>query len=269
MRVPAEAVRDLQVMVDALSLPEHDPTWTRPIALLIPRTATHSFLSDASYGGLGGWSPEFDIMWRVMRDTLLLFGFPMKQIDTAGEPIDFANEGVHINPLEFIAIIINIWIALKLLADSPRLATGYIVKLLSDNTSAIAWTRSAGKCPDPGVRRLARLASALLVRACPLTTLFLTEHIPGKENDEADCLSRLVNKSVPSWDYVTKLCSRLEPCRICLLPPELLSTLAEILSNPLTEVTYENVTTRLLMLELVILPVGSRPSALQSTISPR
>ena len=267
MRVPAETARDLAVIADVLQLPESHPTWTRPIALLIPRTATESFLSDASYGGLGGWSPEFKVMWRVMRDALLDFGFPMKHIDTAGEPIDVTVDGLHINPLEFIAIIINLWLALKLIAASPHLATGYIVTLFSDNTSAISWMRVAGKCHDPGIRRLARLASSLLVRACSLTTAFTTCHIPGKQNDEADCLSRLVNKLTPSWDYVIMLCSRLVTCRICLLPPELLSVLAKLLSSPPTEETYDDVTTKLLTLELVILPHGSRPPDLQSTIS--
>jgi hypothetical protein len=267
MRVPAETAKDFQVMIAALSAPEFHPTWTRPIALLIPRTETQKLLSDASYGGLGGWSPEFSIMWRVMRDALLQYGFPMQHIDTAGEPVDFDNKGLHINPLEFIAIIINVWLALKLIETYPHIATGYIVALLSDNTSAISWLRTAGKCWDPAVRRLARLASALLIRACSLTTLFNSRHIPGKQNDEADCLSRLVRKSVPSWDYVITQCCRLRICRICLLPPELLSTIAEILSSPPTEATYEDVTTQLLSLELIILPLGSRPQDLQSTIS--
>jgi hypothetical protein len=116
MRVPAEAVRDLFLVADALHHPEGDPTWTRPIALLIPHTGTQAFLSDASYGGLGGWLPEFTNMWQVVCDTLLLFGFPMNYIDTAGEPINFTNEDLHINPLEFIAIIINIWLNLKIIA---------------------------------------------------------------------------------------------------------------------------------------------------------
>ena len=179
----------------------------------------------------------------------------------------FTTDGIHINPLEFLATIINVWLALKLLADCPRLATGYIITLLSDNTSAISWLRVAGKVRDPGTRRLARLASALLVRACSLTTLFQSCHIPGKQNDEADCLSRLVRQLTPSWDYVITQCSRLLTCRICLLPPELLSTLAEIHSSPLTEATYDDVTTQLLILEPVILPLGSRPPDLQSTIS--
>jgi hypothetical protein len=268
LRVPAEALRDFRVMVEALARPEMDPTWTRPIALLIPRTPTHSLLSDASYGGLGGWSPEFSIMWRVMRDTLLAFGFPMREIDLAGEPADLAPEGLHINPLEFLGIIINIWVALRLLLNYPALATGYIVDLLSDNTSAIAWIRVAGKVSDPGTRRLARLASAFLVYACHLTTLFQTHHIPGKDNIEADCLSRLVKGSVPSWAYVIRQCSRLETCRICLLPPELLSTLAAVLLSEPIEDTYEELTTRLFTLELVILPLGSRPQDLESTVSP-
>ena len=206
-------------------------------------------------------------MWRVMRDALIQYGFPMKHIDTAGEPVDFDANGLHINPLEFLAIIINVWIALKLIAACPTIQTGYIVTLLSDNTSAISWLRTAGKCQDPGIRRLARLASAFLIKACSLTTLFTSCHIPGKQNDEADCLSRLVRKSVPSWDYVATLCCRLQTCRICLLPPELLSTIAEILSSTPTEATYEDATMQLLSLELIILPLGSRPQDLQSTIS--
>jgi hypothetical protein len=86
-------------MVEALARPEMDPTWTRPNALLIPRTPTHSLLSDASYGGLGGWSPDFSIMWRVMRDTLLDFGFPMREIDLAGEPADLARPKAFISTL--------------------------------------------------------------------------------------------------------------------------------------------------------------------------
>jgi hypothetical protein len=193
----------------------------------------------------------------------------MNQIDTAGEPVDPNAEGLHINPLEFIAIIINVWLALKLLADCPSVLTGYIIQLLSDNTSAIAWMRVAGRVKDPGIRRLARLASAFLVQACGLTTLFQTQHIAGKDNHEADCLSRLLRGLVPSWDYVTTQCSRLQTCRICLLPPELLSAIAEILLFPLTEVTYEERTIQLLTLGLDILPLGLRPPTLQSTLSAR
>jgi len=83
-------------------------------------------------------------MWRVMREALLFYGFPMKHINTAGEPANFNAEGLHINPLEFIAIIINVWLALKLLETCPHVLTGYIITLLFDNTSAISWLQTAG-----------------------------------------------------------------------------------------------------------------------------
>jgi hypothetical protein len=76
MRVPAETAPDLAVLrMEVLDLPEFHPTWTRPIVLLIPCAGAHSFLSDASYGGLKGWLPEFAVMWRMMRECLLPFGF--------------------------------------------------------------------------------------------------------------------------------------------------------------------------------------------------
>ena len=259
MRIPAKCARDLPVLVEFLTLPDFHPTWTRPIALLIPRTGTHSFLSDASYCGLGGWSPEFAIMWCIMRDDLLQFGCPMKAIETAGEPADLLQEGLHINPLEFIAIILNLWLALKLIDECSSLASGYIVTHLSDNTIAISWMRAAGRCHDEGVHRLARLTAALLVRANLMTTPFQTRHIPGIQKDEADCLSRLVNRSVPSWAYVTMQCSRLAICQLCLPPPALLFTLARIHLSPLTEGTYKDVTTQLLTHAFVILPPSSRP----------
>jgi hypothetical protein len=191
----------------------------------------------------------------------------MRHIDEGGEPKDPKAAGMNINPLEFIAVIINLWLSLKLIAASPHVPTGYIITLLSDNTSAIAWMRIAGRVRNPGIRHLARLASAFLVQSCALTTLFQMQHIPGKENNEADCLSRLLNGSVPSWDYVTTQCSGLQTCQICLLPHELLFEIAEIFLSPLTEVTYEEKTIQLLTLELDILPLGSRPPGLQSTIS--
>ena len=54
-----------------------------------------------------------------MRDDLLAFGFPMRAIDLAGVPAELTATGLHINPLEFIAIILNIWLALKLVATLP------------------------------------------------------------------------------------------------------------------------------------------------------
>jgi hypothetical protein len=87
----------------------------------------------------------------------------MKAIDFAREPADLIQEGLHINPPEFMAIIVNLWLALKLIAECLPLATGHVVTLLSDDTCAISWMQAASKCRDPDVGRLACLAAALLV----------------------------------------------------------------------------------------------------------
>jgi hypothetical protein len=42
---------------------------------MIPQTPTHEILSDASYGGMGGWSPQFDILWRILRVDMISYGF--------------------------------------------------------------------------------------------------------------------------------------------------------------------------------------------------
>ena len=70
--------------------------------------------------------------------------------NTAGELTDLIREGLHISPLEFIAIIINLWLALKLITESlPLVTDGYISRLLSDNINAISWMQATGKCRDP------------------------------------------------------------------------------------------------------------------------
>jgi hypothetical protein len=241
--------------------------WSQYIGLLVPRDPTHTFLSDASYSGIGGWSPDFELQWRVTRADLIQLGFPMKVIDRyAEEPLDAASAGLHINPLEFLGAIINLWLIVKLVRSLPPLATGYIVALLSDNTSALLWLRVTAQTRDPRLQPLARFASTLLVIASQHLTRVQPSHIQGIKNDEADFLSRSENGRVPSWARVIEQCSRLRPCRVCLLPPELLLSLAELISSGLTEDTYVSLTTRLLTLDFVTLPIGSVPKDLTSSL---
>ena len=75
IHLASSCLKDLRSLLCALARPQWDAIWTRPIALLIPRTPTHTMYSDASYGGIGGWSPDFDFMWRVMHQDLQRFGF--------------------------------------------------------------------------------------------------------------------------------------------------------------------------------------------------
>jgi hypothetical protein len=170
VRLSAAIRADLRFLCEFLDEPEFSPVWSRYIGLLIPRIATHAFLSDASYEGIGGWSPDFIVMWRLARDDLLLLGFPLKLVtSTDGEPESDA-AGLHINPLEFIGCIVNLWLLLRLIKTLPPCETGYIIDLLSDNTSALSWLKVTAATRNPDLQPLARFASALLVQASRLLT---------------------------------------------------------------------------------------------------
>jgi hypothetical protein len=191
----------------------------------------------------------------------------MKIIDRfAAEPVEPSSEGLHINPLEFIACIINLWLLIKLVQAAPRRLTGNIIDLWSDNTSALSWMRVTAATRDPRLQPLARLASTFLVIVSQHLTRVQPRHIPGKENFEADYLSRSENGLVPSWERVTQQCSRLRTCQVCLLPRELLSLLAGLLSSGLTEGTYVQLATRLLTHDFVTLPVGLMDKAMISSL---
>jgi hypothetical protein len=62
VRLSAVIRVDLCFLCEFLDEPEFSPVWSRYIGLLIPQTATHAFLSNASYEGIGGRSPDFSIM---------------------------------------------------------------------------------------------------------------------------------------------------------------------------------------------------------------
>jgi hypothetical protein len=225
-------------------------------------------LSDASYEGVGGWSPEFEVQWRLTKGDMIELGFDMKISNAmTGEP-DPEQQGLHINPLEFIATIINLWLLLKLIRSLPEKATGYIVDLLSDNTSALSWMKVTATTRDPALQPLARFASALLIQARRHLTRVQPRHIPGPDNIEADALSRYQRGRLNSWADVTKRCSRLRTCRICLLPRELLLAIADLSSSRPIAGTSEALTTSLLMLDLDFLPSGSNLSDIQSSLLP-
>jgi hypothetical protein len=107
-------------------------------------------------------------MWRLSREDLLLLGFPLKLVISAdGEP-DMDAAGLHINPLGFIAAIINLWLLLKCIQNLPPCTTGYVVDLLLDNTSALSWMKVTAATRSPDLQPLARFTSALLVEASRL-----------------------------------------------------------------------------------------------------
>jgi hypothetical protein len=66
IQVNKSVIWDICLLMETLLAPKEDPIWTRPIALLVPREATHWFKSDVSYAGIGSWTLNFGaLMWRV------------------------------------------------------------------------------------------------------------------------------------------------------------------------------------------------------------
>ena len=223
--------------------------------------------SDASYGGIGGWSPDFHFMWRVMHTDLRRFGFPLRDpTATSQHPPPIEGDYLHINPLEFLALVVNIWLATVLTRTAPSRVGGYVLHALADNTTALSWLKHAATSDNSSVRYWARLASALLVDIASHHATLTADHIQGKLNTGADILSRLVNGSAPTWAYVTSQCSALATTRIYLLPSRLFSILADIVSSTWTEALSEKAMIELRTLEPTILPLGSMPGALVSTI---
>jgi hypothetical protein len=93
-------------------------------------------------------------------------GFIMPQ---GKEPTDQEKEDKqfnHINVLEFLAVILNIWVAVRYLMLKPIRNAHIIMNVLADNTSALSWMHHAARTKRPAVRNLARFLQALLTH-CP------------------------------------------------------------------------------------------------------
>ena len=55
----------------------------------------------------------------------MALGFKMKHIAKyAQEPLDASPNWLHINPLEFLAVIVNMWLVVKLIMSLPPVRTG-------------------------------------------------------------------------------------------------------------------------------------------------
>jgi len=182
---------------------------TRPIGLLIPRSPTMTpTISDASYDGLGGWALEHPCIWHLSKQDMESCGFTMpqgKEPEQEKEDKQFD----HINVLEFVAVILNIWVAVRYLMLQPIRNAHIIMNILADNTSALSWMQHAARTKRPAVRNLARFLQALLTH-CPLPIRLQGKHLPGKKHIIADLLSRFL--LAPSWGSVIEQTSPTLDC---------------------------------------------------------
>jgi hypothetical protein len=95
---------------------------------------------------------------------------------------------LHINVLELIAIIINIWLALVFITKSGKIPGGHIISMLADNTSALSWMRYTSRTKRPVVRELSHFILDLTL-SCPIQHKLSGLHIQGILNIGADKLS--------------------------------------------------------------------------------
>jgi hypothetical protein len=145
VRIPNDAMTDICLVRMFLALEGHSRVWTRPIGLLIPRSPTITPISDACYGGLGGWAQGHPLIWRLNKADLEACGFILP---TGREPSEAEKKEVdfdHINILEFVAVIVNIGVAVRYLMLQPRRTAHVIMNVLSDNTSALSWMKHAAR----------------------------------------------------------------------------------------------------------------------------
>jgi hypothetical protein len=262
--VPSAVLEDVATIFHSLDDNPSHPVWQSYIGYLVDREPTARILSDASYEGLGGWSPDLLFRWRLSRDDLVHAGFDMKLLrhDT-GEP-DLDARGVHINVLEFVAIIVNLWLTIVLSRRRPIPVGGNIFAVFADNTSALSWLRYASRSHRPHVSRLARFVSALLF-ASDFQGKIQGRHLAGQINRGADALSRC--RQYPTWASATAQCSLLSSCDTYRIPHELLSVLGSMTSNKPIEVEYAALTIKLLKLVPNTLRVGWNEMAMTTSRS--
>ena len=165
-----------------------------PIAHYIPRSPDFLALGDACLQGAGGFCDRlkfwFFLPWpKAITDrTIDKFANQIKN----KQAID-KNLITSINLLEFITIII-LYLATSQAIQESKIDIGHsypTVRILSDNTSAVAWTKKACTSSESG-KALTRLLCFVMIN----NNLGLdSHHISGNDNEQADHISRLHSSS--------------------------------------------------------------------------
>lgn len=258
--IPPDALQDMLLLQKSLLATEPlGNVWSRPIGLLIDRTPTNVWLGDAAYEGLGGFCLKLRVMWRLNESDLQYCGFAMATVTSLRKgfkPLAGDDDGqIHINILEFITIIINVWFAATLQRPND-LPSHRIWEFLADNTTAVSWVSHAARVQRPAVTRLTRFLTVLLFHLSQTTRVQAT-YLPGDQNQDADLLSRTSSRAL-SWASVIEQGSpALRACVPYQVPLDLLQALSTIVSQPVTADWYERETMRLLTLEPRILQITS------------
>ena len=163
--------------------------WTRPLGLLIPRSAHYDGRSDACNIAMGGYCPELRFQWRLHNDHFR--DLPAYLTPHPNEPEH------HINVHEFIGVIINVFFMMithihpHTPSPSFNPQSGLVFRVQADNTSALSWMRHASRSRDIPLTNLSHLLSSLTFHfQSHQQSRFDAQHIKGSLNTIADALSR-------------------------------------------------------------------------------
>jgi len=225
----------LRSMIDLDPL---SPIWCRPLGLSVRRDPHLILETDMSTGdvsglrgGLGGTVSHFQAMWRISNADIISLGFAPSILREQGAEFDDDSAQLHVNIGEFIAIIINLWLAMALARPHDVPPGGWIWRANADNTSALSWMRYASRTHSPVIMALARFLTALIAFS-PFPINLQGYHIPGVLNVGPDALSR--PHQYPTWASVFAAAPALQTFTAYQIPRELISSLIDAALNNLT-----------------------------------
>jgi hypothetical protein len=211
-------------------------------------------------------------MWHLDGDDLLDCSFALEWLEEDTTVVDTADhDHLHVNILELIALILNIWLTLVFITQHGNILGGHIIAMLADNTSALSWMQYASRTKHPVVRKLSRFIMDLTL-SFPICHKLSGLHLQGTQNIGADNLLYFeppLKGGGRTWASLIAQHSPHSTCQAYRLPRELLSVLAVIISSAKTGASYELPMTRLLTLMPSTLFIGSKRNALMTSLSGR
>jgi hypothetical protein len=120
-------------------------------------------------------------MWHLDGDDLLHCGFALEWLEEDMTVVNTADpDSLHINILELIALIINIWLTLVSIIQHGNIPRGHIIAMLADNTSALSWMRYASRTKHPVVCKLSRFIMDLTL-SCSICHTLSGLHLQGSK----------------------------------------------------------------------------------------
>ena len=190
-----------------------------PIAHVIPRDPDFIAYGDACLDGAGGFSTSLKFWWFFQWPPIV----QKQNIKNFKQTYKSPNGQIlSINLFEYVAIIISY--AAAILSYRIKRANSThpfpVIKIYSDNKSAIAWSTKASASSKAGKSMSLLLASLLVNEPMGLWT----GYIEGEKNVLADRISRMkTNNKQISFSLLSQAYPDLKHCQRFIPSPELLS----------------------------------------------